>query len=437
MTELDHRAAAEPGEGPSDRPRLDEGTRPAFSVALLLGIALLMAGNGLQGSLLGVRAQSEGFGLTVSGVMMTGFYAGFLLGPFVTERLLSTVGHIRVFAALASVASSAVLLHLVSVTPGMWTAMRFVFGVCMAGSIVVAESWLNDMATNANRGRLLALYMVSIMGGMAIGQLLLNVADPDGFKLFILSSVIVSLSLVPISLSATSTPPLVVPEPLSLTELYSRIPTGVVISFWVGVGQGTLVGIGAIYASASGLDASEVARFMAAGMLGGLVLQWPIGWCSDRVPRRGVILATALSATLASLSLVAIDPASPGAVAMMFLLGGTTYPLYSLGIALTADWLEPRHLNGAAAVQVRTSGLGAVLGPAITGALMAGVDLSAYFWVVTVAHAVIVVYVAYRILFKSPAPAERERHFVPFPARGSSAVASLIRRPLRRSSPAG
>lgn len=430
MTELHKDVSGEPTEGIAGGPWLDERSPWAASSALLLGVALLMAGNGLQGSLLGVRAEAEGFGLAVSSFVMAGYFAGFLVGPKVAERLLATVGHIRVFAALASVASSAVLLHLVSVTPAMWVAMRLVFGFCMAGTYVVSESWLNDMATSATRGRLLALYMVSTMGGMAGGQLLLDSADPGGFKLFLIASVLVSISMVPISLSATSTPPLMVPEPLSLRELYRLVPTGVVISFWVGTAQGTLMGVGAVYASASGLDPSEISIFMAALTIGGLSLQWPVGMISDRVPRRGVILVVALLATAVGLLLTGADPSSRSSVVLMFLLGGTTFPLYSLGLALTADWIEQKHLNGAAAVQVRTSGVGALTGPIVAGALMAGIDLSAFFWVVTVAHAVIAVYVGYRIAFKDAAPLHR--HFALFPSRASEAVVGLVRRPLRR-----
>ena len=432
MTELHDPVSTESEEGVVGGPWLDDDNSHAASSALLFGVGLLMTGNGLQGALLGVRADAEGFGLAVSAFVMAGYFAGFLLGPQVTERYLSTVGHIRVFAALASVASSAVLMHLVSVTPAMWIVMRFVFGFCMAGSFVVAESWLNDMATNATRGRILALYMVVTMGGMAGGQLLLNVADPAGFKLFLVASVLVSVALVPISLSATSKPPLAAPKPLSLRELYRLVPSGVVISFWVGVAQGTLIGIGAIYASASGLDSSEVALFLAALTIGGLVWQWPIGRLSDRVARRGVILLTAVGATAAGLVLTEIDPASPGAVVMMFLLGGTTFPLYSLGIAHTADWIDNEHLNGASAVLVRTSGIGALFGPVVAGSLMAGIDLSAFFWVVSAAHVIIAAYMGYRIVFKDAAPIHRQRRFVPFPARASAVVVNLIRRPLRR-----
>ena len=201
---------------------------------LLVGMALLMVGNGLQASVLGVRAEIEGFGFAVGGAVMAGYFVGFLFGTAVAERFLAAVGHIRVFAALASTASSAAILHAVWVNPVTWALLRLVFGLCLAGLYVVVESWLNDMATNANRGRIMAGYMVVMMGGLGVGQLLLVGGDPAGFELFILVSVLVSLALVPITLSATTAPPVAVPEPLSLRRLVSVIPTGAVTAFWAG-----------------------------------------------------------------------------------------------------------------------------------------------------------------------------------------------------------
>ena len=183
-----------------------------------------MAGNGLQGSLIGVRSETEGFSVTVAGFVMAAYFAGFLFGSRVAESLIANVGHIRVFAGLASMASTAVLIHALFIDPITWGLMRFVTGLCMAGLYVTEESWLNDLATNATRGRLLSRYMIVTMGGMTIGQFLLDVADPDGVKLFLLASVLVSASLIPVVLSASSNPPLVVPERMSLRELACIVP---------------------------------------------------------------------------------------------------------------------------------------------------------------------------------------------------------------------
>ena len=225
--------------------------------ALFLGILLLMAGNGLQGSLIGVRSETEGFSVTVAGFVMAAYFAGFLFGSRVAESLISNVGHIRVFAGLASMASTAVLIHALFIDPITWGLMRFVTGLCMAGLYVTEESWLNDLATNATRGRLLSRYMIVTMGGMTIGQFLLDVADPDGVKLFLLASVLVSASLIPVVLSASSNPPLVVPERMSLRELASIVPTGIFTAFFSGASVGILIGLGAVYAVAVDVPGSR------------------------------------------------------------------------------------------------------------------------------------------------------------------------------------
>ena len=262
-------------------------TAPLPQRALFLGILLLMAGNGLQGSLIGVRSETEGFSVTVAGFVMAAYFAGFLFGSRVAESLIANVGHIRVFAGLASMASTAVLIHALFIDPVTWGLMRFVTGLCMAGLYVTEESWLNDLATNATRGRLLSRYMIVTMGGMTIGQFLLDVADPDGVKLFLLASVLVSASLIPVVLSASSNPPLVVPERMSLRELASIVPTGIFTTFFSGAPVGILIGLGAVYAVAVDVPDSRLAAFLAAPLFGSMLLQWPIGWISDRASRRG------------------------------------------------------------------------------------------------------------------------------------------------------
>ncbi|MEL7157597.1 MAG: hypothetical protein AAFN30_13475, partial [Actinomycetota bacterium] len=237
MTVSDLVSGTEPGHD-SAGPLLDAKTNSAAALwALFLGIAFLMLGNGLQGSVVGIRTQSEGFSTAVAGLIMVCYFVGFLAGGRAATAALTAVGHIRVFAALASMASTAAIVHALVVHPVSWALMRFVTGMCMAGLFIVVESWINDMATNANRGRLLALYMVVTMGSMGFGQLLLNVASPDGTDLFVIASVLVSLSLVPITLSATSTPPISVPRAMPARELAGIIPTGLTVAFLVGMAQ--------------------------------------------------------------------------------------------------------------------------------------------------------------------------------------------------------
>ncbi len=412
-------------------PLIKSRTGLAAARALLLGMGLIMVGNGLQSAVLGVRTEQEGFGLAVGGLIMAAYYLGFLLGTKTAETQLAAVGHVRVFAALASLSSTAAILHLVLIHPLSWAVLRFVSGLCMAGLFVTAESWLNDMATPSNRGRILSLYMVVTMGGLSVGQLLLVGGDPGGIRLFIGASALISLALVPITLSATSSPPLTEPEPVSFRQLLSIVPTGVVTAFWTGVAHGTFLGAGALYAAASGLPASRIALFMAVPTLGAIVFQWPVGLVSDRVSRRGVICAVALAATAIAAAMTRVDPGSLPSLALLFAFGGATFPLYSLAMAYTADWLTPDQFNGGTAVLVRSVGVGAVAGPAAAGAAMAATELWVFFVVLAGANGVIALYVGGRILARTARPSEQGK-FVPWPARASAMAANLVRKSMHR-----
>lgn len=414
-------------------PLISPSNTAAASWALFAGIALLMIGNGLQGSLIGVRAEFEGFSTAATGFVMACYFAGFLAGTRAATKALQSVGHIRVFAALASVASTATLVHLLAVMPVTWALMRFATGLCVAGLYVVAESWINDLATNATRGRLLAIYMVVTMGGVALGQFLLNVADPRSFELFILASVLISLSLVPMALSGRSAPPTRIPESMSLKDLAAIVPTGLVVSLLVGMGAGALMGIGPVYAASAGLSTSQIALFMGAPMVGGMALQFPIGSLSDRVSRRGVMFFVAIAATVSAAGLLFAPTASPLTYLLMFLVGGFSFPLYSLSIAYTNDWIRPEQTTPASALLVTINGLGAVIGPLLAAGLIIGLGTRWYFASLAATHGAIGIYLAWRIAFRDALPTERQGAFLPFPARASAgAVALVARRPRRR-----
>lgn len=405
----------------------------AASWALFTGMGLLMIGNGLQGSLLGIRSEYEGFPAGATGAVMTFYFIGFLVGSRAATRALAAVGHIRVFAALASMASTATLVHALTVTPITWGLMRFTTGLCMAGLYVVVESWINDLATNANRGKLLAIYMAVTMGGLASGQFLLNLGDPRGFELFIIASVAVSLSLVPISLSGRSAPPTRTPVAMSLRELAHIVPTGLVVSALVGMAHGSLLGMGAVYATRAGLSPAQIAVFMGAPMVGGVVLQFPIGALSDVVPRRSVMFAVATGASLSAGALLVTEPSSLAAYGLMFTVGGFSFPLYSLGIAYTNDWIKPEQAMGASSALVTMNGIGAVLGPVMSAALIVFLGNSMYFISLAMTHGAIAVYLAYRIVARDGIPISRQGRFIPMPARGSATAIGQLGRRRRRN----
>ncbi len=413
--------------GLQERP--SRGSAAAASWALFTGMGLLMLGNGLQGSLIGIRSANEGFSTAASGIVMASYFVGFLAGTRAATRAIAAVGHIRVFAALASMASTATLVHVLTISPFTWSLMRFTTGLCMAGLYVVVESWLNELATNATRGRLLAIYMVVSMCGMAGGQFLLNLGDPRSFELFIIASVLVSLALVPVSLSDRGAPPNRTPIPMSLRELAAIVPTGLTISALGGMAHGSLLGMGAVYATRAGLTPSQTALFMGAPMLGGVILQFPIGALSDRVPRRGVMFVVAVAATLAASGLLTVAAGSAASYLLIFAVGGFSFPLYSLGIAYTNDWIKPEQSMGASSALVTMNGIGAVLGPIISAGLITFFDTQMFFVVLIATHGTIATYLTYRIVARDGLPMSRQGRFLPIPARASAtAIGQLARR---------
>lgn len=393
--------------------------------ALLLGIGFMMLGNGLQGTLLGVRATLEGFPTAVTGLVMTGYYVGFLAGSWLAPKILERVGHIRVFAALASIASSSILVHAILIDPWTWGAMRLATGFAYAGLYVVAESWLNDRATNETRGQILSIYMIVTLGGMALGQLLLNVGDPGDFQLFILISVLISVALVPIALTATRAPDFEAPTPVGLMELYRISPLGIFGSFGMGIAAGTLFGMGAVYAGLSGMNTAQTSLFMGAIITGGMVMQWPVGWLSDIFDRRRVIAAVAFSAAgLAAIGAYAELPIW-GELLVAFAFGGASLPMYSLCGAHTNDYLKPDQMVGASSGLILINGLGAALGP---GAVSGAMELSGpegFFWWLAAIFVVIGAFALYRMARRRAVPLADQGSFVAMPPRGSMISAVL------------
>lgn len=393
---------------------------------LLLGIGLLMIGNGLQGTLLGVRATLEGFPTATTGLIMSCYYAGFLSGSLITPRVVARVGHVRVFAALASLASASAIVHSIFLDPYSWGAMRLVTGFCFAGLYVVAESWLNDIATNDTRGQLLSVYMVITLGGMAGGQLLLNFADPETFKLFAMISVLISVALVPTCLTASRTPSFDAPTPVPLMKLYRLSPLGVVGSLITGTANGALFGMGAVYAGSVGMSFAEISYFMGASAIGGMLLQWPIGRISDRYDRRTVLTVVTFLAALVAAAMIWMPmPEFSVLLIMIALFGGLNYPLYSLFIAHTNDFLEPDQRVAASSGLMLVIGIGAILGPFAAATSMNIFGPDGYFICLCFIHVVIGVFALYRMSMRTAVPVDEQVAYVAMPLRATPAAAAL------------
>jgi MFS family permease len=377
----------------------------AAAWSLFLGMSFIMLGNGLQSSLLGIRAVDEGFSTTATGIIMAGYFAGFLFGSLLTPRLVRNVGHVRVFAALASIASTAILLHLLFVNPVTWAVLRLLTGFCYAGLYVVAESWINERADNETRGQIFAIYMIIVLGGMSAGQFLLTLGDPGGFELFVLSSVLISLALVPILLSAGPAPAFAETTKVGFAELYRLSPLGVVSSIGVGLAHGTIMSLGAVYAGQVGLSVKGVAVFMAAVYLGGLLLQWPLGRLSDRFDRRTVLAGVAWAAAGIALLTVLIGDLWPQLRYLLVgLMGGTSLPLYSITVAHTNDNLRPEQMVGASGTIYIFYGIAATTGPILAAFLMDLSAPSAFFAFIAVAHGGVGAFALYRMTCRAAVP---------------------------------
>ena len=367
------------------------------SWAILLGIGFMMLANGLQGTLLGVRAGIEGFSTFTTGIMMSGYFIGVFIGSFVAPRLVKRVGHIRVFSALASLASISILFHGVYIDPWLWMAMRIITGISFAGFYVVTESWLNDRASNETRGKVLSIYMVIVTGSMGAGQFLLTLAAPDAIDLFILISVIISFGLIPILLTAKPAPSFDTSSKMSIVELYRASPLAVIGNCLTGMAHGTIFGLGAIYASQVLVDLRAISWFMACFMIGSLVSLWPIGYLSDRIGRRGIMAALSIISIVCCLFAIATPKDSITFYLVIVALGGAAMPMYSICIAYANDRLEPHQIIGASGSLVMVSGIGLMTGPIVIAFLMDYYDVVFYFWGIAMVFGLILLFTLVRI----------------------------------------
>ena len=340
------------------------------SWALLLGMMLLMIGNGLQGTLLGVRGDIEGFDPGVLSYVIAAYFVGFLGGSRMAPVLIKRVGHVRVFAAMASLISAAFILYAAIPDLIAWGLLRLLVGFCFSCVYVVAESWLNDASDNETRGQSLSVYVIVQMVGIVVAQALLNVGDPAGYILFVLISVLVSVSFAPILLSVSPAPLYQTTKPMTLRELFHVSPLGFIGSAAIGASFAALFGMSSVYGTEKGYSLAEISMFISSIYVGGMLLQYPIGWLSDRMDRRILIVAVTATAAGACVPAMLFGGSFYIGLSMAFLIGGTINPLYALLIAHANDYLEHEDMAAASSGLVFVGGLGAIGGPVIVGQLM-------------------------------------------------------------------
>ncbi len=373
------------------------------SWALLLGMLLLMLGNGLQGSLLGVRGSGEGFSAFHMSVVMSAYFVGFLLASRLTPGMIRRVGHVRVFAALGSFISAVLILYPAFPHPITWTIERMIIGFCYCGVYVTAESWLNNASSNQSRGQALSLYMIVQMMGIIAAQAMLLIPDTTGFLLFVIPSVLVSIAFAPILLSVSPTPAFDTTRRMSLMELYGVSPLGFVGMFLLGGVYAAQFGMSAVFASEAGLTLTQISVFVASFYVGALIAQYPLGWLSDRMDRRKLVAAVAFVGGVASL-LAAIAPGNFHVLVVAALFaGGAANPLYSLLIAYTNDFLPPENMAAASAGLLFVNGVGAIAGPIVTGFAIQRFGPGGFFGIIALLMLGLTVYAGWRMT-RRPAP---------------------------------
>ena len=377
------------------------------SWALFLGMGFLMMAYGYQSSLLGVRAVKEEFSLAATGFMMSGYFVGYFIGTSTITGLISRVGHIRVFAAFASLASLVILVHSVFVNPYIWFILRVLTGISMVSIYTVAESWLNDRSSNKNRGSVLSIYMIIMYGSMGVGMFLLNFSSPENYQPFILVSIITSVALIPILLTKKKPPTFKKIKTMPLKELYESSPFGMVSAFFYGTIQSALFTLLAVYAASMNFTIFQISLVTFLLAISGAISQLPIGKLSDIYDRRKVIVISTFGASVFALFALLSSGQMylPGDLAtskkwffiFLILFSCCSLPMFSLICAHTNDYIPKEKFVAAGAGIQFTFGLGAMGGPFLCSAFMDAVGANGFFVFLLFFHVLIGLFGVYRM----------------------------------------
>ena len=390
--------------------------------ALLIAAFLLISGNGLQGTLLSVRGNLEGFPLLLVGLLMSAYYVGFIAGCRIAPLMVKRVGHIRSFTALASVASAAALAYALAVNPAVWIILRIITGFCLAGLYMIIESWINETATNERRGRILAVYRIVDLSAGTLGQAMLAFADPAAFSLFALVSILISVALVPVALTTTAQPKPIASAKLDLKKLFRISPLAAFGCLCVGAANGAFWAVGAVYVQKLGYDFRTAAVFMTTVVIGGALSQWPLGLLSDLVDRRiSIILVSFLCAVAGAFLAFAGGQSGAMLLAGAVAFGMTAMPIFGLSVAHANDRAEPHEYVTLAAGLLLLYGVGAVFGPILAPLAMEAFGPKALFIHTSVIYSALTIFGLFRMLLRDATPRENREAFVSVP-RTSPAV---------------
>lgn len=380
--------------------------------ALFASLFMIMLGSGLQSSILSIRGVDEGFSTTSIGLILTAYFLGYMCGSFTSPHFIKRVGYVRVFAALVAFASIAVLVYAMFVNQYAWFTMRFLTGFCYAGIYVITESWLNRETSNANRGQVLAIYVIVLYLGLFGGQFLLQMGSTNGYFLFVFSSIIISLSSIPLLLTSRPSPIITTMGRMTLKKLYQRSPLGFISAFLANFSGGILTSMSATYAKSVGMSNLQLSYFVGAAYIGCILLQFPIGKLSDKVDRRKMIIVVAfISSIIAFVCSRQLDFWSQTLTFTLF--GGVLLTLYALCVAYVNDRLNADEILPATSTLVIVAGLGASLGPLTSGFFMDTIGNEAFFYTIIASNIIIVVFGIYRMLVSDKISATDTTEYAP------------------------
>ena len=380
--------------------------------SLLSGVALLMIGAGGLSTILAFRMGEADYPAIVVGLVTSLYFIGIVMGTRVCHQIISTVGHIRAFAALGSLMSAATLAHAITPDPFVWGGLRFIVGFATVGMFMCTESWLNEKSSNEIRGQVFSLYQVVLYLGQGAGQFLINIPDETGALLYILTSVLMSLAILPVALTRVAAPTLPKPVRFKLGRLWGISPTGMTTSMLSGIVMGAFYGVGALFAEQSGLDKAQTAQFMGAVIIGGLVLQYPIGKLSDKYDRRLVILGVAIGTIAVCAALINKDHSNGwGLLILGAMFGGFSFTLYPLAVAYTNDFLTSDDLVPASGGLIVAYGSGAAIGPIVASLVMDIFGASGLFIFVGIVCVILGIFIAFRITQRTTPVIEEASEF--------------------------
>jgi MFS family permease len=397
-------------------------------IPLLLAAGILLGGNGLQGTLIALRGAQEGFSPAVIGFMGTSYFAGFLLGCMAISRIMKAVGHVRAFSALAALASAGTMLLILVIDPVMWSVIRFVTGFCFAGLFTVMESWLNSGVQNHDRARVLAIYRIIDIGSVTGAQFMIPVFGAGGFTIFAIMSIMITLSLVPISLGDRSNPKAPEDVKLDLARVWRISPLGSIGCIAVGVTNSAFRTLSPVYAEQIGMSVADVVTFISVGIIGGALIQYPLGYLSDRWDRRKVLLLTTILALLSALSIAFLAGSTPLTnFVLVFIFGSFAMPLYSLSAAHANDRADKGEFVLVNAALMLFYSIGAIVGPFAASTAMEAMGPHTLFVFMGGVYAVFVLITIYRMGVRGAVPESRRGHFIAL-LRTSTVFARLARR---------